>query len=107
MADSGALRQRRSKAHKSGDHSLCGGRCPAITGAPPVLSLLPSPVPGAHLDPVAELRQLAAEALAAYRADTSNAILLRECRATLALLLPKDSGKADADLTGLFSALQA
>jgi hypothetical protein len=105
LADSGALRVRRARAHAAGDHSLCR-RCPAVTGAAPqAVTALPSPVPGAHLDPVAELRQLAAEALAAYRADTANAILLRECRATLALLLPKDPGKADADLTGLLKAL--
>lgn len=70
-----------------------------------MLSALPPAVPVARLDPVAELHQLAAEALMAYRRDTSNAILLRECRSTLALLLPKDAGKADADLTGLLKAL--
>ena len=87
-------------------------RCLAVrTGAaarplPPVRRVTPAdfeqPV---KLDPVAELHQLAADALAAYRADTSNAMLLRECRATLALLMPKDAGKADADLTGLLKAL--
>ena len=51
--------------------------------------------------------ELAAELHAAYRADTSNAILARELRATLVALLPKDARKPDADLTGLFAALQA
>jgi len=107
LADSGALRVRRARAHAAGDHSLCR-RCSVVRGdAPQAVTALPSPVPGAHLDPVAELRELATELHAAYRADTANAMLARECRATLALLLPKDSGKADADLTGLFSALQA
>jgi hypothetical protein len=27
MADSDALRQRRRRAHRAGDHSLCGARC--------------------------------------------------------------------------------
>jgi hypothetical protein len=119
LADSEAVRSRRKRLHAAGDHSMCR-RCAAVrgdvitvpeVGLPPgfeppsaALTALPSLAPP-HLDPVAELRQLAAEALAAYRADTSNAILLRECRATLALLLPKDAGKADADLTGLLKAL--
>lgn len=105
MADSGAMRQRRSKAHKSGDHSLCGSRC-SMAGRAPVLSIVPAGAPEAGLDPAAELRELAAELHAAYRADTSNAILARELRATLVALMPKDA-KRDADLTGLFDALQA
>ena len=105
MADSGALRVRRARAHAAGDHSLCR-RCSVVRGdAPQAVTALPALPPGVRLDPVAELHQLAAEALAAYRSDTSNAILLRECRSTLALLLPKDAGKADADLTGLLKAL--
>ena len=83
-------------------------RCFVVRGdaAPSPVTALPSPAP-AKLDPAAELRQLAAELHEAYRADPANAMLARELRATLALLMPKDSGKADADLTGLFAALQA
>ena len=107
MADPGALRVRRARAHKAGDHRLCK-RCAAVRGeAAPVLSALPALAPDARLDPAAELAELAAELHAAYRADTSNAILARELRATLVALMPKDSGKRDADLTGLFAALQA
>lgn len=105
LADSGALRQRRSKAHKSGDHSLCGSRC-TQGRARPVLTVLP-PAPESGFDPVAEMRGLAVLAVAAYRADTANAVLLREARMTLRELMPKDAGGADADLTGLFAALQA
>jgi len=76
-------------------------------GAPQAVTALLPPAPGAQLDPVAELRELAAELHAAYRADTSNAMLARECRSALALLMPKDASKADADLTGLLRALQA
>jgi len=105
MADSGALRQRRSKAHKAGDHSLCGSRC--SMGGRARLTVLP-PVPSApEFDPVAELRGVATLAVAAYRADPSNATLCREARMTLQALMPKDGGSADADLTGLFRALQA
>ena len=53
------------------------------------------------------MRELAAELHAAYRADPANAMLARECRSTLALLLPKDSKDADADLTGLLRALSS
>lgn len=84
---------------------MCGNRC-SMAGRAPVLSIVPPSAPAAKFDPVAELRELAAELHAAYRADTSNAILARECRATLVALMPKDS-KRDADLTGLFDALQA
>jgi hypothetical protein len=107
LADSEAVRSRRKRLHAAGDHSLCR-RCAVVTGkAPSNVATLPPPVPVPGLDPVAELRDLAAELHAAYRADTSNAMLARECRSTLALLMPKDAGKADADLTGLLRALQA
>lgn len=104
MADSGALRVRRARAHAAGDHSLCR-RCAVVRGDAPSLAALPSPAPGVSLDPVAELHALAAELHAAYRSEPGNAMLARECRATLALLLPKDAGKQDADLTGLLKAL--
>lgn len=105
MADSGALRVRRARAHKAGDHSLCR-RCAAVRGdAAPALSALPPAGPVAKLDPAAELRELAAELHAAYRADTSNAVLARELRATLVALMPKDAGKANAALGKLFAAL--
>jgi hypothetical protein len=100
---------RRSRAHKAGDHSLCR-RCPAVrgeSGPPRDVTLLPAPAPAPEFDPAAEMRQLAAELHEAYRADTSNGVLARELRMTLAELMPKGSPQADADLTGLFSALQA
>ena len=109
MADSGALRVRRSRAHAAGDHSLCR-RCPAVRGesAPPRDITPAPPLPESPpFDPAAEMRQLAAELHAAYRADTSNAILADALRKTLLELMPRNAGKADADLTGLFSALQA
>jgi len=105
MADSGALRQRRSKAHRAGDHSLCGSRCSQAGRAR--LTVLPPVRSGPDFDPVAEMRGLAVIAVAAYRAEPSNATLCREARMTLQALMPKDAGGADADLTGLFRALQA
>lgn len=72
---------------------------------PQAVTALPPPVPGAHLDPVAEMRRLAERLIAAHEADVANTLLARELRMTLHELLPKDSGKADADLTGLLAAL--
>lgn len=108
MADSEALRARRSRKHRAGDHSLCR-RCPAARGdagaAEAVPSLPRSPAPP-KFDAAAEMRDLAARMAAAHRQDPANAILGAELRKTLLELMPK--GKpADADLTGLLGALQA
>ena len=99
MADSGALRVRRSRAHKAGDHSLCR-RCAALKLAAPVAV-------GEVTDAASELRQLAYRMADAHRADPGNAILGAELRKTLLVLMPKGKQDADADLTGLFGALQA
>jgi hypothetical protein len=112
MADSGAVRQRRSKAHKAGDHSLCGGRCNLAGSARPsltVVSFPPAP-PGtaaAEVDAVLEMRRLALRLVTAHESEPANTLLARELRMTLAELMPKGKQDADADLTGLFSALQA
>jgi hypothetical protein len=64
-------------------------------------------VPEQELDPKAEMRRLAARMAVAHEADPSNAVLGAELRKTLLELMPKNAGKPDADLTGLFSVLQA
>jgi hypothetical protein len=112
MADSEAVRSRRKRAHAAGDHSLCR-RCAAVRGGLP--TQLPASVPdlpaqlpsGEVTDAASELRQLAARMAEAHRADPSNAILGAELRKTLLELMPKGKQDADADLTGLFGALQA
>lgn len=113
MADSTALRVRRSRAHKAGDHSLCRS-CAVVRGearppqAVPSLPASPDLDLAENLDPLAEMRRLAARLALAHEAEPSNALLARELRMTLIELTPKDTGKAaDADLTGLFGALQA
>jgi len=110
VADSTALRVRRSRAHKAGDHSLCR-RCPAVRGeaeSPQDVTPLAGRITGADLDPLAEMRALAARLALAHEAEPGNSLVARELRMTLAELTPKDTGKAaDADLTGLFGALQA
>lgn len=107
MADSTALRVRRTRAHKAGDHSLCT-RCSVVRGESgpqaPVAVLRPRP---AKFDPQAEMRALAERLAAAHEAEPANALIARELRMTLAELMPKGAGKPDEDLTGLFEALQA
>lgn len=100
MADSGALRVRRARAHKAGDHSLCRN-CAALKLAAPVTAT------GEVTDARAELRQLAWRMAEAHRLEPGNAILGAELRKTLLELMPKGKTDADADLTGLFGALQA
>ena len=82
MADTGAERQRRYKAHKAGNHQWCRhlASVPAVTVSVPTAG-------SDDLDPVVELAQLAGDALAAYRADRGNAQLLREARMTLQALM--------------------
>jgi hypothetical protein len=107
MADSGAIRQRRSKAHKAGDHSLCGSRCNAAPRRSLFLAVVPPSAPGAAFDASAEMQNLAARLVQAHEAEPSNTLLADALRKTLVELMPKANGKPDADLTGLFSALQA
>lgn len=100
MADSGALRVRRSRAHKAGDHSLCRSNCATVRLAAPAAV-------GEVTDAAAELRQLAYRMAEAHRAEPANANLGAELRKTLLELMPKGKQDGDADLTGLFGALQA
>ena len=121
MADSEALRSRRKRAHAAGDHRLCR-RCAAVKGHPErggygaggltVQELPPPPaavsVAAAEVtDARAELRQLAYRMAEAHRVDPGNAILGAELRKTLLELMPKGKAEPDADLAGLFGALQA
>lgn len=110
MADSGALRVRRARAHAAGDHSLCR-RCAAVRGegGKDTVTALPSPSRDAgspRLNPREEMERLALRLVSVHEGDAANMQVARELRMTLATLMPKDSG-ADADLTGLFAALQA
>ena len=72
-----------------------------------VTSLPQQPPPsGPSFDPDAEMRDLAARLAEYHRACPSDSMAARELRLTLAELTPKGNA-ADADLTGLFGALQA
>jgi len=111
LADSGALRVRRARAHAAGDHSLCR-RCVVVRGeggkgTVAALPSLPADEPAPRLDARQEMEALARRLITAHEGDQSNTLLARELRMTLVTLLPKDAGSADADLTGLFASLQA
>jgi hypothetical protein len=80
LADSGALRVRRARAHAAGDHSLCK-RCAALKLAAPVTEAPPVD------DPMAEMRRLAARVVRAHEADPGNARLAGEVRMTLQALM--------------------
>ena len=83
MADSPALRSRRSRAHAAGDCSLCrhGLRAPLVV----------LPVAGdAPLDPRVSLEALGRRLEAAHEADPANALVARELRATLLALSAGD-----------------
>jgi hypothetical protein len=85
VADSGALRARRSRAHKAGDHSLCRHAvAPALAGE------------AALVDRAQSLMALAARLEAAHMQDPGNARLAAELRATL-LVLPAGEAPADDD----------
>ena len=103
MADSGALRARRARRHRAGDHSLCT-RCAAIRGGPGGLEGQEGPeIPA---DSVDKLRWLAEGLARAYAADPGNALLARELRLTLAALMPQGGG-SDGDLSDLFAELSS
>lgn len=111
MADNEAVRSRRKRLHASGDHSMCR-RCAAVRGDAAAevasrLTALPSPEAGAVLDPRTEMERLALRLVAAHEGAPQNTLLARELRATLKELMPEGAGGMDADLTGLFRALQA
>ena len=98
LPDSGALRVRRSRAHKAGDHSLCR-RCVVLRAeAAGEGQEIPA-------DDTAKMRWLAGTLAQAYQADPGNALLARELRMTLQALLGRGDGPEgrDDELAGLFA----
>lgn len=79
MADSAALRMRRSRSHKAGDHSLCRHDC----ANPPAAALAAEPP---QASPLERLDALAGRLEAAHQAEPGNAIVARELRLTLEAL---------------------
>jgi hypothetical protein len=104
MADDGATRTRRWKAHKRGDHHLCGPRCDASSA--PVTVTVPGDTGDGPVDAQAALERQARRLEAACEADGGNAVLERELRATLLAL--RGPGKtADDELAEFEAAFSA
>jgi hypothetical protein len=95
MADSGALRARRARAHKAGDHHLCKGSC-AKAQAVAVIPVDFTPVQGGNVDVRASLAALARRLEAAHEAEPDNAAVARELRATLLTLGAGPGRRMDA-----------
>jgi hypothetical protein len=104
MADDGATRTRRWKAHKRGDHHLCGPRCDARSA--PVTVAVPGDMPDGPVDVQAMLEAQAHRLEAACRAAEGNAVLERELRATL-LALRGPGESVDRDLAEFDAAFSA
>jgi hypothetical protein len=104
MADDGATRTRRWKAHKRGDHHLCGPRCAVLGG--PVTAPVLSDMPPGLVDVDAALERQVRRLEAACEAAGGNAVLERELRATLLAL--RGPGKtADDELAEFDAAFSA
>jgi len=88
---------RRSRAHKSGDHSLCV-RC-VVKRADPEVVAASEPV----TDPAKGLQVLAGQLTSAYGVDPSNALLARELRMTLQALLAPAGGSLDGELAAFLA----
>jgi hypothetical protein len=100
--DSEALRSRRYRLHKAGNHSLCR-RCDAVANRGGAVSVVaemrPAETDGA--DPMARLAELL---MAAYEANPSDALLARELRMTLQALAPVE--RVDGELAELLDVLR-
>ena len=79
MADSGAVRARRARRHKRGDHSECRHDHPGAVAWAPVAG-------STGIDAHASLEALAARLEGAHVADPANAAVARELRETLRCL---------------------
>lgn len=111
MADDGATRTRRWKAHKSGDHSMCRRCDPREPMDCPSGSNDPNGTPngggsaGPCMDPAGALARLAGRLEAAHMANPGNALLARELRATL-LAMPT-SGSNELEVADPLEELHA
>ena len=104
MADDGATRTRRWKAHKRGDHHLCGPRCDARSAA--VTAPVPGDMPDGPVDVDAALERQVRRLEAACEAAGGSAVLERELRASLLAL--RGPGKtADDELAEFDAAFSA
>jgi hypothetical protein len=82
---------------------MCRQNC---QDARPSLRIAPVPAgSGKDLDPAVSLRDLARQLEVAYRADPGNAVLARELRSTLLVLMPSVDAAMDHEWQQLMSTL--
>jgi hypothetical protein len=86
VTDSDAVRARRYRAHRQGDHHLCRHDLKVPVARPEAPPEGESAAVGADLDPAAELRALAGRLAAVYEADPGRTDIARELRMTLLAL---------------------
>ena len=103
MADSAAVRMARHRRHVAGDHTSCRRGCQDSRGSARVPAVEPGS--GESLDPLATLRDLAAQLWQACQADPGNGVLAKELRATLVLLLPAPGAGLDAEWAAMMRVL--
>jgi hypothetical protein len=101
VADSDALRARRHRLHKAGNHGLCRPGCSGRARKPPETAADGTPP---DLDPGRSLVELAGSLRDAHQADPGNAMLAREYRLTLQALGPGE--KVDGELAEMFAAFR-
>ncbi|SRR6266581_1174695 len=94
MADSDALRAKRHRRHKAGDHSMCRPGC-GNGQARQLASVRPIAAPSGDLDPRAELVDLARRLASAHEAEPHRADVARELRATLLAIEAAEPAAAD------------
>ena len=101
MADSDAVRSRRYRLHRAGNHSLCRdcGHRPPLQAAGGDVQEVP------EVDPAAGMARLAATLAEAYEASPGDAMLARELRMTLQALAPAEKA-VDGELAELLGALR-
>lgn len=103
VADDDAVRSRRYRAHKQGNHVYCKRDCQA--GREPVrFGEIPDD-PGESLDRFAELRRLCVALRTAYLAEPSSAALAKEWRMSLLCLPGSKDTAADDELAALMREL--
>jgi hypothetical protein len=94
VADSDAVRARRHRRHKAGDHSMCRPGCEDHVTRQ-LASVRPITAPAGDLDPRAEMIELARRLAAAHEACPERADVARELRATLQAIEAAEPAAAD------------
>ena len=94
VADSDAVRAKRHRRHRSGDHSMCRQDC-ADRVPRQLAAVRPVAAPAGELDPRAELTELARRLADAHTADPQRADVARVLKDVLLAIEAADPAVAD------------